>query len=166
MSNKHVRYCLDANVLIQAWQKYYSPKFCPDYWKILNKLGEENRIFIPQDVYDEIEHAEDELTKWLKESDISVKKISGPVTECLKKIYAANVLHTNLVDNIKQRSKADPWVIAHALYENASVVTKEVRTTATTSRIKIPDVCVNMGIRCIDDFQMIEELGIKFGCSI
>jgi hypothetical protein len=44
MANK---YCLDANVLIQAWQKYYNPKFCPDYWKILTELGKNGKIFIP-----------------------------------------------------------------------------------------------------------------------
>ncbi len=31
MSTKANKYCLDANVLIQSWQKYYNPKFCPDY---------------------------------------------------------------------------------------------------------------------------------------
>jgi len=30
-------YCIDANVLIQSWQKYYSPDLCPDYWDILNE---------------------------------------------------------------------------------------------------------------------------------
>lgn len=37
------KYCLDANVLIQAWQKYYNPKFCPSYWDILNELGEKDK---------------------------------------------------------------------------------------------------------------------------
>ncbi len=32
MSMIEKKYCLDANVLIQAWQKYYSPKICPGYW--------------------------------------------------------------------------------------------------------------------------------------
>jgi hypothetical protein len=46
MSTKAEIYCLDANVLIQAWQKYYSPKFCPDYWELLNELGKQGRIFL------------------------------------------------------------------------------------------------------------------------
>ena len=53
MSTKASKYCLDANVLIQAWQKYYSPKFCPDYWKILIELGKQAKIFIPEIVYEE-----------------------------------------------------------------------------------------------------------------
>jgi predicted nucleic acid-binding protein len=167
MSTKANKYCLDANVLIQAWQKYYSPKFCPDYWKILNELGKNGKIFIPELVYVEIIRTEDDLSKWLKESKIPIHKISEPVTICLKKIYAADPAHKNLVDNTKARSLADPWVIAHALHENATVVTKEEKVTALNSnKIKIPNVCDNMGIRWINDFQFIDELDIKFQCSL
>lgn len=167
MSTKANKYCLDANVLIQAWQKYYNPKFCPDYWKILVELGKNGKIFIPELVYEEIVRTEDDLSKWLKGSKIPINKISEPVTICLQKIYAADPTHKNLVDNTKARSLADPWVIAHALHENASVVTKEEKVTALNSnRIKIPNVCDNMGIRWINDFQFIDELDIKFQCYL
>lgn len=167
MSTKANKYCLDANVLIQAWQKYYNPKFCPDYWEILVELGKNGKIFIPELVYEEIVRTEDDLSKWLKGSKIPINKISEPVTICLQKIYAADPTHKNLVDNTKARSLADPWVIAHALHENASVVTKEEKVTALNSnRIKIPNVCDNMGIRWINDFQFIDELDIKFQCSL
>ena len=166
MSNQQI-YCLDANVLINGWQKYYSPKFCPDYWSLLNKLGAAGRIFIPQAVLDEILRTEDDLNAWLKKSHIPIRKIDGSVTQCLSSIYAANPIHQYLVDNTRQRSLADPWVIAHALSENACVVTKEEKVTAPgTTRIKIPNVCDNMRIRWINDFQLIEELGIQFSCSI
>jgi hypothetical protein len=157
---------LDANVLIEAWQKYYNPKFCPDYWNILIEVGKRDIIFIPEVVYQEITRTEDDLAKWLKGSNIPIKNITEPVTICLQNVFAENPLHKNLVDNIKARSLADPWVIAHAMYENATVVTKEAKVTALNSpKVKIPDVCDNMGIRWINDFKMIEELGIKFNCS-
>lgn len=167
MNTRASKYCLDANVLIQAWQKYYNPKFCPDYWKVLIELGNQDKIFIPELVFEEITKTEDELSKWLKGSKIPIRKISEGVTICLKRIYSDNPVHKNLVDNTKARSLADPWVIAHALYENATVVTKEEKITALSStRIKIPNVCDNMGIRWINDFQLIEELGIKFTCLL
>ena len=167
MSSLPQKYCVDANVLIQAWQKYYSPKFCPSYWEILNQLGLLDRIFLPQLVYDEIARTDDDLSKWLKKSNIPAYKIDEQVANSLKSIYANNPLHQYLVDNTKQRSLADPWVIAHALKENAVVVTKEEKVTAiNSSKVKIPNVCENMGIRYINDFEFIEELGIKFQCSI
>lgn len=161
------KYCLDANVLIQAWQKYYNPRFCPDYWNILIELGKRDKIFIPELVYEEIIRTEDDLTKWLKASKITIKKITEPVTICLQKIYAADPLHRNLVDNINGRSLADPWVIAHSIHENSIVVTKEEKIIALNSkRIRIPNVCDNMGVRWINDFQFIEELDIRFNCSL
>jgi hypothetical protein len=167
MSTESQKYCLDANVLIQAWQFYYSPKFCPDYWTLLNELGLKNRIFLPQLVFEEITRTEDDLADWLKRSNIRVNKIDESVTQCLKKIYDANPVHKFLVDNTKQRSLADPWVIAHALNEdNICVVTKEEKVTAiNTTRIKIPNVCDNMGVRWLNDFQFIEELNIHFSCT-
>ena len=167
MNAKATKYCLDANVLIQAWQKYYNPKFCPDYWTILNELGKQDKIFIPDSVYGEIIKTEDALSKWLKGSKIPIKKITEPVTVCLQKIYSTNPIHRSLVDNTKNRSLADPWVIAHAMHENAIVVTKEEKVTASnTIKIKIPNVCDNMGVKWINDFELIAELGIKFKCSL
>jgi hypothetical protein len=167
MSTIGETYCLDANVLIQAWQKYYSPKFFPDYWKMLNHFGSIGRVFISEMVYDEIVRTEDDLAEWLKNSKIKVLKIDEPVTKCLQAIYAKNPLHINLVDNTKARSLADPWVIAHAMNEKATIVTKEEKVTALNStKVKIPNVCENMSIRCINDFQFIEELNIQFECKI
>lgn len=167
MSSGEHTYCLDTNVLIEAWQKYYSPIFCPDYWKILNKLGEQGIIFIPEAVNEEIVRTDDDLAAWLKTSKIPVHQIDENVQRCLQSIYAKNPLHKFLVDNIKSRSLADPWVISHALSVNATVVTKENKEIAlNTKRIKIPNVCENMDVRWINDFDFIKELNISFNCKI
>jgi rRNA-processing protein FCF1 len=159
--------CLDTNVLIQAWQKYYSPAICPSYWEVINILGIQGRIFIPKAVFDEITRTEDDLSKWIKTSNIPVHELSASVTKCLNSIFASNPSHRFLVDNIKQRSLADPWVIAHAMSENACVVTKEEKVTAVnTDKIKIPNVCENMNVRCINDFDFIGEINMRFTCQI
>jgi hypothetical protein len=72
-------YLLDANVLIQAWQKYYSPKLCPDYWERLNELGSKGIISLPEMVYEEISRTEDDLSAWLKKSNIKKVKITESV---------------------------------------------------------------------------------------
>lgn len=167
MNSPDKKYCLDANVLIQAWQKYYAPSICPTYWDILNDFGKADKIFIPELVYEEITRTEDDLSGWLKSSDVPIRKIDEDVTKCLQDIYNSNPNHKFLVDNTRQRSMADPWVIAHALRENAVVVTKEEKVTALNStKIKIPNVCDKMNVTWINDFQLIEELGIKFKCEI
>jgi Domain of unknown function (DUF4411) len=160
-------YCLDANVLIQAWQKYYSPKFCSDYWEILSSLGKKGRLFLPEMVYEEIIRTDDDLTDWLKGSAIPRYKPDESVVACWKEILEKDPIHKFLVDNTKNRSLADPWVIAHAMKEKACVVTKEEKINVATSlKIKIPNVCDNMGVPWINDFQLVEELNIHFSCKI
>lgn len=167
MKNDFQIYCIDANVLIQAWDKYYSPVLCPDYWNVLNELGLKGLVYIPEEVYNEIIRSDDELSDWLKQSKIPIRKISESVVSCLQKVYANIPIHQNLVDNIKGRSLADPWIIAHAMNEGATVVTKEEKVTATNSnRIRIPNVCDNMGIRWINDFEFLKELNIRFSCKL
>ena len=154
-------------MLIQAWQKYYSPKFCSGYWDVLNELGIQGRIFLPEEISEEITKTDDELSEWLKSSKIPVRKTDENVVNCWKKILDKNPIHKYLVDNTKQRSLADPWIIAHAINESATVVTKEERLMAPNSnRIKIPNVCDNMEVYCINDFQFIQDLNIQFTCKL
>lgn len=165
MSINSNTYCLDANVLIQAWQKYYSPELCPDYWAVLNQLGLEGKSFICQEVFDEIVRTEDDLSTWLKASKIPVKKASETVIEKLKEIYQTPA-HLKLVDNTKNRSLADPWVIAHAMDNNSVVVTKEEKVTQSNStKVKIPNVCDNLNVRWINDFEFVRELNFSFSCE-
>ncbi len=167
MTQNSSNYCLDANVLIQAWQKYYAPDLCPEYWDNLIELGRIGKIFVPSMVYDEIIKTEDDLSEWLKASEIPIRQITEPVTKTLQNIYVSDPKHKFLVDNTKARSLADPWIIAHALNENAVVVTKEEKITQLNSKkIKIPNVCDNMGVRWINDFEFVREVGIRFSSRI
>lgn len=142
MTDPLVTYCLDANVLIQALQKYYSPKICPDYWDVLNQLGKEERVFVPAEIKDEITKTEDDLSEWLKASSIPVRKTDGNVTGCWSRILGTHNDHQYLVAEAKGRSLGDPWVVAHALDSGATVVTKEeFNRNYKTTKIKIPNVC-------------------------
>lgn len=166
MNRSPTQYSLDANVLIQAWQKYYSPKICPDYWEVLIKLGSTQRIFLAEEIYEEIADTEDDLTVWLKSSQIPIRKTDANVIGCWKSILAADPIHKELVHERTGRSKGDPWLISHAMDANATVVTKEELITAANSKtVKIPNVCNNMGIRWLNDFEFVQELGIRFNCS-
>lgn len=158
-------YCLDANVLIEAWNGYYSMPLCPSYWEVLQQLGKSSQIFLPDNVAEEITRTQDELSKWLAGSAIPIRKNTAGAGLALRNIYAADERHERLVDNIRGRSLADPWVIAHALETGACVVTKEKLTLESNAkRVRIPDVCRNMGVRCITDFEFLREAGVSFSC--
>ncbi len=164
MSQDSRRYCLDSNVLIEAWRKYYNPAFCAQYWEALDELGKRGSLFIPKAVFEEIARAEDDLAVWLTESNISKVEVDEPVTLIMRDILQ---VFPQLVDSTKQRSLADPWVIAHALKEGAVLVTKEEKPTAANSKkVKIPHVCEAFDVRWMNDFDMIQALGIRFGCTL
>ena len=42
------KYCLDTNFFVEAWNKYYSPDFCQDYWLIIDELGKQGIVFVTQ----------------------------------------------------------------------------------------------------------------------
>lgn len=86
-----------------------------------------------------------------------------PVQIELRAIMAS---HGRLVDSIKQRSVADPWVIAFAKSNGSTVVTKETPAGNDGRRIKIPDVCEALNIEWIDDFELARRLGIRFKAAV
>lgn len=157
------KYCLDTNVFVEGWNKYYAYEFCPKYWEILDQFAMDGRIFSPIEVKREIEKTDDALLKWIKDKDYYFKEITPKTQEILRDILTK---YERLVDSTKQRSIADPWVIATAVEHNATVVTKETPAINSRRRIKIPDVCIAMNVRWIDDFKFTRELGIKFEAAI
>jgi hypothetical protein len=65
------------------------------------------------------------------------------------------------VDSEKERSRADPFVIALALVKKCPVVTGE-KSNGTPNRPKIPIVCDHFGVRYLNLLQLIREKHWKF----
>lgn len=157
------RYCLDANVFIEGWNKYYSMDLCPTYWEILDQLAQQDRVFAPIEVKREIRQHDDALAKWINARPYVFREITIEVQEYLRQIMRG---YNRLVDSTRQRSIADPWVIAHAMAEKAIVVTKEMPAGPSSRRVKIPDVCSALNVPWIDDFQFAREIGIHFEAQL
>jgi len=156
-------YCLDANIFIEGWNKYYAMDISPSYWDILDRFAQDGIVFSPIEVKREIVRVDDELSNWLKSRPYFFKDITSEVQEELRSIMQK---YPRLVDSTRQRSIADPWVIAFAITEEAIVVTKENPAGTSSRRIKIPDVCNDLGVSWIDDFQFARELGIQFTAEL
>lgn len=157
------KYCLDSNVFIEAWNRYWSVELCPDYWSILDELGHQGVIVSPIEVRDEIAKADDGLHAWIKNRDFLFRDVDGAIQQQLRRIMRD---YPRLVDSIKQRSVADPWVIALALAEDATVVTKELPVGSRSQRIRIPDVCEAFDVKWMSDFSFARAIGIRFSASI
>ena len=68
-------------------------------------------------------------------------------------------LYPRLVDTVKGRSGADPWVIALAATSNPSMV---VVTEEFAGKTRIPDVCTAEKIDCYGLADLIEREKWKF----
>ncbi len=153
------KYCLDTNVFIEPWKRYYSPQFTKGYWNLLKQYGKKGIIFATMEVKNEIKKIDDDLLQWVKTSEL-FREPDESVQTFLRKIMEK---YSRLVDNVKGRSMADPWVIAHAQSEGATVVTTEQKAP---KKIKIPDVCEKENIPCIDIHDFVKELKIEFTAKI
>ena len=150
-------YCLDTNVLIQGWNEYYRMSIAPKYWDNLSRLSERKKLFCTMEVKREIERTDDGLKEWAKDHPHLFMEIDSEVQKHIRSIMKE---YPTLVSVCKRRSVADPWVIAHAMSMQATVVTKE-EPPAKRTKIKIPHVCDALGVTWINDFGMVEELKIK-----
>jgi uncharacterized protein DUF4411 len=70
--------------------------------------------------------------------------------------------HRRLVDTRKNRSMADPFVIALAHVENGAVVSTELRSLNPQRKPNIPDVCDDMRIPHLTLVDVLRRQGWTF----
>ena len=153
-------YCFDTSALIQPWNTYYAMEFFADFWDVIESLAKQGIVFCTDEVRREIEKKDDSLHAWVKERPFLFREPTEEVQENLRRILTS---HNELAKEGKDRSRADPWVIAHAMAERATVVTKE---GFAPRRTKIPDVCQVYNVPCIDDTQFVREIGLKISAKL
>ncbi len=155
-------YCLDTNVFIEPWNKYYSMSLCPDYWELIDSLAKEGVLFCTEEVCREIEKVDDGLNDWVHARPYLIREVTTQVQKNLR-----DVLKTfpRLIQHTKDRSMADPWVIAHAMDANAIVVTKELNKGQNTQKVGIPDVCDAFRVPWMNDFDFLNKIGVRFSAS-
>ena len=164
-------YCLDTSVYSQANRSYYAFDIAPPFWNALVTLAQNGIIISPIAVYDELKEGKDDLKQWAKdhhkilfiEPDSKVNDAYRHVAEFADKRYRDQ-------HQIREFLKgADPWVIAHAKAHSLSVVTMEgvkqaenvdKSTGRFIGRIKIPNMCDHLGIKCISTFELLRALKI------
>lgn len=148
-------YCVDTSGWLDGWERQYPPDVFPTLWTKIEELIDAEEIISSEEVYVELQKKADELHDWVKNR----KQMLVPLTEEIQ-VIAAELLreYPRLVDTLRGRSKADPFVIATAMERGAIVVTGEP-LTGKMNKPRIPDVCQAKGINFL---QMIRELKLSF----
>jgi hypothetical protein len=150
-------YCVDTSGWLDGWRRYYPRDVFPSLWARIEEQVAAGAIISSEEVYVELAKKDDDLHKWIQ----ARKQMLVPTEEAIqKKVAALLAKFPRLVDTLKGRSQADPFVIATAVEAKATVVTGEA--FGTVDRPRIPVVCRSEGIPCISFLQMIRELKLTF----
>lgn len=159
-------YLLDANVFIQAKNLHYGFDFCPAFWEWLVAKNGEGKVFSIERVGDEIEAGDDELAVWASErgADFFLKPTSAmfPSLSTVSEWAAGQSYEPSAVNTFLQ--VADYYLVAHALAHEQTVVTHEI-VSNSSRRIKIPNACIGLGIKCMSPFEMLRHEKARFVLS-
>jgi hypothetical protein len=156
-------YLLDADVFIRAKNLHYGLDFCPAFWDWLTQQNRARHVFSIEKVGDEIQAVDDELSEWaavLDEGfflrpDASVFPALATVSEW------ASSQHYDQAAVSSFLQVADYYLVAHALAGKHTVVTQE-KPSASARKIKIPDACIGLGIKCMTPFEMLRRERARF----
>ena len=138
-----ITYSIDTSALIHGWHRAYRPRNFGFVWNRLDALITEGRIKLSIEALHELEKKEDDLFKWCKvRSNAFVVDITE---DCQLKVIHIMGKYPRLVDTVKGRSAADPFVIALASTTSPAMM---VISEEQSGKTRIPDVCNSEGIQC------------------
>lgn len=156
-------YLLDANVFIEAKNRFYGFDFCPAFWDWIDEAHAAGKVFSIEKVADEIVGGGDDLAAWARQRDSTFfLRPDAPVVASLQATSAwANTGNYEPAAVATFLQVADYYLVAHAHAHGHVVVTHEV-ITHSTKKIKIPNACIALGTKCMTPFEMLRVERARF----
>ncbi|WP_032114232.1 DUF4411 family protein [Candidatus Paracaedibacter symbiosus] len=156
-------YLIDSSVFIQAKNLHYGFDFCRAFWDWIVREHAAAKVLSIEHVSDELQAGQDELSTWASQLNAgffvvpdattltAAARVSAWVTQ---QSYEPAAISTFL-------QVADYWLVATALAGGHTVVTHEV-PAASVKKIKIPNVCVGVGVAFMTPYQMLRREQARF----
>lgn len=145
-------FSFDTSAFIEPWQRLYPRDLFEPHWQWIEKQIAQGTIKATELVKVELGNVEDELFEWAKTQDELFLPIDNDVQQALMAVVAE---FPDLTDHHRDRSGADPWVIAQAMVLNCPVVTYE--TMGKKAKPKIPNACQHFGIKVYTWIDVLRE---------
>lgn len=156
-------YLIDSSTLISVQSTYYSKERVPEFWNWLLYHARADRCKIVDIIFREITPRDEEFKQWLKENErhliLDWEPHASLVTRVVSEGYADDLTEVEL-----EKIGNDPFLIACALQDKSRrcVVTNEVsRPSRMRGNRKIPDVCRQFDVACIDAVGLIKALDFR-----
>jgi len=156
-------YLLDANVFIQAKNLHYGFDFCPAFWDWIDAANQSGSVFSIERVGDELLGGADELADWAKQrmEQLFLKPDPAMVPSLQTASHWANIGGYEPAAVTTFFQVADYYLVAHAHAHRHVVVTHEV-VAHSTKKIKIPNACIGLGVKCMTPFEMLRAERARF----
>jgi Domain of unknown function (DUF4411) len=160
-----MKYLFDANVFIEAQNRYYAFDICPGFWDWMDHVAKTDAGSITN-VCDELRQGTDDLAKWAEARKASSWFLG--VDDTSTQNVFANIANHVTSQSYKQPGiakflgGADPWLIAKAKILGAKVVTHEVSAPLSKKRVPIPDVCDAMGVAYTHPYEVLRTMAASF----
>jgi hypothetical protein len=156
-------YLLDANVFIAAKNLHYGLDFCPAFWDWLIAQNSAGLVFSIERVGDEVQAMDDDLSEWasLRGDEFFLKPDAAlfPALTAVSGWASGQKYEPAAVSTFLQ--VADYYLVAHARAGSHTVVTHET-PSASVRKIKIPDACIGLGIKCMTPYEMLRHERARF----
>lgn len=163
-------YVFDTSSL-RSLQHFY-PSVFKSIWDGLDALVNQGKLISTREVFSELERqaVSEEVMQWAKTHKALFATPTGAELQFVAEIF--KIKHFQGLIGAQQRLKgtpvADPFVIACARINKATVVTEEgwqhggKPLTLKPSAAKIPNVCAHFNIPCIDLEAFMHQQGWAF----
>lgn len=158
-------YIIDSSSLIEL-NRHNPMDIYLTVWKKIASLIEKKSLVAPKEVLYEIKLGDDQLTDWVnQQKDFFVE----PTPQQINLVQEILVKYPTIVKS-DRRYDADPWIIALAIEKiiNPQKTLIHIKKTVITeeklrgNKIKIPLICREYGIDCIDILKMFKIEGWTF----
>lgn len=158
-------YLLDANAFMEASRLYYAFDIAPGFWTWLGGSSLAADVASIDAVKNEVTAGTGDLVGWARD-----RPSAFWLTDSADVLIAMQELAAWATDPARQYRQeavdefldsADYMLIAHAMCNGATVVTREQPAPDSKKKIKIPDACHAFDIACIDPFGLYRALGMR-----
>jgi hypothetical protein len=154
-------YCIDTSSLITAWRFVYPPDIFPAIWTQLDELIKQHKLISAKEVLLELKIGADAIYDWANARDYMFLESDETVQRVVTDII--NKYPTFIPDYSPHGIFADPYVIAISSVKKLILVTNEKASGAGAKKPKIPNICRDLNIECIDFLSLIRREGWIFG---
>ena len=147
-------YVIDtSSILSQKDDRRYRLNVWPTLWNKISDLVKEKRIITCSEIFEEVQ--DDLPQKWYNDLNGFVLPINN---EIQKKVVEVVTSNPQMINFKQIKSSGDAFLIATAMEYNLTVITEENKDSSK----KIPQVCKNLNIPCIDILGLCVREGWHF----